>query len=165
MNYKSATIAFILFAFCNLSFAQSEIPDLNRKVVNYVKSVVGQQVDRGECWDLANQALTQSGAKFDRSTKTSIYDFGQPVNPKKDQIFPGDIVQFDDVELEYKRGDVIYKEQMGHHTAIVVKVYEPGAFQLAHQNTSFSGKKVGVSDFTLAHVKKGQIKFFRPEEP
>lgn len=141
----------------SISQAQNSIPPLNKQVIEYVNSVIGKQVDRGECWDLANQALIRIDAVWDRK-----YAYGKLLNPKKDEIYPGDMIQFDGVKLEYQKGNMIFKEEMKHHTAVVYKVIEPGVYQLAHQNTSFSGRKVGLSELRLESVKKGKMKFYRP---
>ena len=139
------------------SNAQSSIPPLNKKIIEYVNSVIGKQVDRGECWDLANQALIKINAEWDKK-----YAYGKLINPKKDEIYPGDMIQFEGVKVEYQRDNMIMKEEMKHHTAVVYKVVEPGVYQLAHQNTSFSGRKVGLSELRLDDVKRGKLKFYRP---
>ena len=85
-TFKFAILSiFSLFIISN-SFAQKNIPELNKSIVEYVKSVEGKKVDRGECWDLANQALKRVNADCDK-----IYVYGNSVNPEKDQIFPGDL--------------------------------------------------------------------------
>ncbi|MCC5931749.1 MAG: hypothetical protein JJU28_21060 [Cyclobacteriaceae bacterium] len=142
--------------------AESELPQLNRKIVDFLDEVMGTQVDRGECWDLASVALQKSGAYFDRSSLKTIYQFGRIVDPKKEIILPGDIVQFEKVELKYQVDDAVYTESMAHHTAIVYEVTSPGNFVLAHQNTSFSGRKVGKSPFILSQMTKGKVTFYRP---
>ncbi|NJN25302.1 MAG: hypothetical protein HC819_04660 [Cyclobacteriaceae bacterium] len=145
-----------------LLFLGTNVPPLNQKVVDYLDTVIGKKVDRGECWDLAAAALDHAGAFLDRSSQKSIYVFGKVVNPKTDEIFAGDIIQLENVKLEYTKDDGIYTENMAHHTAIVYKVLDKNHFEIAHQNTSFSGKKVGVSEFKLSDVKKGKIIFYRP---
>lgn len=145
------------------SISLAQLPVTNQKVINFVKTKIGKKVDRGECWDLANAALTVSNAKFDRSSMKTIYIYGKKLNPAKDEILPGDMIQFEKVKLKYKKGDVEYREEMPHHTAIVYKVYGPGHYQLAHQNTGFSGKKVGLSDMKLEDVSKGKMFFYRPQ--
>ena len=40
---------------------------------------------------------------------------------------------------------------------------ERGVFQLGHQNTSFSGRKVGHSDIDLRNLAGGEYTVFRPE--
>ncbi len=134
------------------------IPPLNRKIVDYVESVIGEQVDRGECWDLAYQALTRIDAKWDGQ-----YRYGREVNPRRRDIYPGDIIQFRDVTVRYREGNTIYTETMGHHTAVVYRVIEPGVFELAHQNTGFSGRTVGLSMLDLDNVVSGKMWFYRPE--
>lgn len=140
----------------------TNVPDLNRKVIEYVDTVIGKKVDRGECWDLAAAALDYAGAYLDRSSKKSIYIFGKELNPKKDDIFPGDIIQIENMKLEYTKGNAIYTETMTHHTAIIYKVLGESHYKIAHQNTSFSGKKVGVSELNMNYNKKGKITFYRP---
>ena len=139
------------------SFAQENIPELNKEIIDYVNSVKGKKVDRGECWDLANQALKLTDAEWDKA-----YVYGNKINPEKDQIFPGDLIQFENVKVQYKQENTTYTEFMTHHTAIVNKVIGKGVFEIAHQNTEFSGRKVGISTLNLRHVVKGKIYFYRP---
>ena len=156
---QKLTLAFLLFATFFSVKAQENIPPLNQKIVAYVTTTLGKQVDRGECWDLANQALKQNEAKWDWA-----YEFGQLINPANDTVYPGDIIQFENVVVKYQKRNVTYTETMDHHTAIVYRVIdqEKKIFELAHQNTEFSGKKVGISEFYLKNVTKGKIMFYRP---
>jgi hypothetical protein len=151
-----------LSVFIAFFLASPAIPDLNHKVVRYVESVMGKQVDRGECWDLAAAALDYAGAYLDRSSQKSIYVFGKKINPSQEDIFPGDIIQIENVRLEYSDENMIYTENMSHHTAIIYEVLSEGHFKIAHQNTSFSGRKVGISELKMETVKKGKIIFYRP---
>ena len=151
-------IGIIAFGFKNAD----TIPPLNQKIITYVSSVIGTQVDRGECWDLASAALAYAGAYLDRRSQKTIYTFGDKLNPEKDTIYPGDIIQFEDVTVEYQKGNVIYKENMPKHTSIIYEVIGDGHYKLAHQNTAFSGKKVGISEFEISNVKKGKMIFYRP---
>ena len=143
-------------------FSQPEIPDVNSRVLTYVNTVIGSTVGRGECWDLADQALTFANAKFDKTSPETIYVFGKKYNPEKEKVLPGDIIQFKDVMLSYKDGNMIFTENYKHHTAIVFHIKENGAFELAHQNTSFGGRKVALSDFNPGNIKKGKLIFYHP---
>ena len=145
----------LLFGFVFLK--KESIPVLNQQIVAYVKSVIGKKVDRGECWDLANEALTKAHAKWDGDFK-----FGKPVNPAKDTIYPGDLIQFENVVLNYAKGEMQYKELMSHHTAIVYKVNAKGEYEIAHQNTGQYGRKVGLSELKLSDMTKGKTVFYRP---
>jgi len=159
---RNLAVTLILFFLLSSFKLHDTIPPLNQKIVTYVNSVIGQQVGRGECWDLASAALDYSGAYLDRRTQKTIYIFGKKLNPERDIIYPGDIIQFEDVSMEYQKDNVIYKESMPHHTAIVYQVLDKGHYQLAHQNTAFSGKKVGLSELKLSNIKKGKLIFYRP---
>ncbi len=137
-------------------------PKLNKMIIEYIDTVIGRQVDRGECWDLAAAALDYAGAYLDRSNQKNIYVFGKKINPKKDRVYPGDIIQLENIKLEYQIGNTIHTETMTHHTAIVYEVLGKNHYKVAHQNTNFSGRKVGVSEIDLNNTKKGKVIFYRP---
>ncbi|MFO7842804.1 MAG: hypothetical protein R6V16_03260 [Bacteroidales bacterium] len=149
-------VGFILFISTQL-LAREKIPELNRQIVEYVKTVIGEKVDRGECWDLANQALQKVDADWDRS-----FVYGNPIDPERDEIFPGDIIQFENVVIKYKKENAYYTETMEQHTAIVYNVKKKGVYEIAHQNTQFSGRKVGVSTMDINTVVDGKMYFYRP---
>jgi hypothetical protein len=162
-NMRSALkFSIIALLFPLLVGFQENVPELNQKIVVYVNSVMGKKVDRGECWDLAAGALEKSEAYFDRSTKQSAMIYGRRVDPNKEEIFPGDLIQFENVKCEWKVGNSTYAESMMQHTAIVYKVNGQGDYQIAHQNTGSWGKKVGVSQFVLSRVKSGKVMIYRP---
>ena len=148
----------LILVFSPLS-GQDAIPPLNQKILDYVESVIGIQVDRGECWDLAYQALDRNNAKWDGQFK-----YGRLLNPKNEQVYPGDIIQFKNVKVRYTKGQMIFTEVMEQHTAIVYKVIDKGRYEIAHQNNQFSGRKVGISEFNLNHVIKGKVYIYRPEQ-
>jgi hypothetical protein len=134
------------------------VPELNQKIVELVRQQIGKKVDRGECWDLAALVLNQTGAEWDGQ-----YNFGKKVDPEKECIYPGDIIQFEGVRIKYTRERAVYEETMGHHTAVIIAVKSKGVFVLAHQNTGFSGRTVGLSDLDLSTIIKGKFQIFRPE--
>lgn len=150
---------FLVTAFTGPLYPQNidRLPPLNLRIVQYVESVIGTRVDRGECWDLARQALDRSGAAWDGS-----YGFGKVVKHRKEEVLPGDIVRFEKVVVRYTEGLTTCTENYHHHTAIVYRVKGRGRFELAHQNTGFSGEKVGISPLNLDHVIGGKISFYRP---
>ncbi len=133
------------------------IPPLNKSIIAFVKTKIGKKVGKGECWDVAAEALNSVNAKWDGS-----YKFGKEVNYKKDCVFPGDIMQFEGVTLKYQVGSKIYMEQLQHHTAVIYEVKGKEELVMADQNTGRSGKKVGLSPFNFADMTKGKFKIFRP---
>lgn len=141
----------------NQAMAQENIPELNQRIIEYVQSVIGKKVDRGECWDLAYQALNRINAEWD-----GRFQYGKLINPKREPVLPGDIIQFKNVKIRYRIGNTTYTESMDQHTAIVYKVESEKVFTIAHQNTEFSGRKVGLSDLNLEYVVKGNVRIYRP---
>jgi hypothetical protein len=141
----------------NLEYNCDSIPEVNNEVIKYVETKIHKKINRGECWDLAADALNSVGAKWDGK-----YKFGKEINVKEDCVFPGDIIQFEKVKLKYEKDGVKYTEDMAHHTAIIYRVKSQGVFELAHQNTGFSGRKVGISDIDLKNITKGKYTIYRP---
>jgi hypothetical protein len=135
------------------------IPVLNQQIIGFVKTRLNTSVGRGECWDLAATALNSNGAKWDKK-----YKFGRLVNVRNECVYPGDIIQFEGIKVKHLEGNRRIEETMNHHTAIIFEVKEKGIFVLAHQNTDFSGRKVGLSELNLENIIRGKFKIFRPEK-
>jgi hypothetical protein len=157
MNSIKILFVLVISVFLFSKIHAQTIPELNKEILKYVKSVEGKKVERGECWDLANQALLLVNADWDKA-----FVYGDKLDPKKDEIFPGDLIQFDNIKIQYTEGNATYTETMGQHTAIVYKVLGEGIFEIAHQNTEFSGRKVGISKLNINYIIKGKIYFYRP---
>jgi len=140
-----------------VALACDQVPELNQKMIDFVKASLNKKVGRGECWDLAAQGLNKIGATWDKN-----YGFGKEIDPKKECVYPGDIIQFEGVKIEYQKKNTTYWEELDHHTAIVFKVNNKESFIVAEQNTSVLGKKVGLSTLELKNILKGSYKVFRP---
>ena len=144
---------FSLTTDCNETFP------LNQQIIEFVNSKMNKKVGKGECWDLANEALTLVQAKWDGNLK-----FGRKLDYKKECIYPGDIIQFEKVKVKYTENKITYQEAMPHHTAIIYEVKGKGEYVLAHQNTAYTGRKVGTSALNLMNVTGGKITIYRPEK-
>ncbi len=153
---KRIFLIFCIFLCCLKSYTQN-IPEVNQKILEYVKTQIGKKVGAGECWDLAYQALSRNNCEWDGK-----YNYGKKLNPQTDSIYPGDIIQFHNVVLKYKQGRMIYKEDYAKHTAIIYNVKDNGVYDIAHQNNGYSGRKVGISELNLNNKVAGTIDFFRP---
>jgi hypothetical protein len=143
----------------NLKTECDSTPELNKKIIGFLSSNIKKKVGKGECWDLAAEALNTVGAKWNGDL---IY--GRVVDYKSECVYPGDIMQFKNVKIHYQVGNRIYDEKMAQHTAIIYEVKATGEYVLAHQNTSFSGRKVGLSQLRLADITKGRFIIYRPEK-
>lgn len=133
--------------------------ELNSRVIEYVNRVMGSRVGRGECWDLAQEALDMNLADWTRPTK-----FGIPLNPETDAIKAGDIIQFRSLKItEQLPGGVTRRESLGEpdHTAVIFKVLGKKRYTLAHQNVG-GRRSVMNSDINLAKVTGGQYWIYRP---
>jgi len=139
------------------SIISDSIPQINKKIIAFVKDHINTTVGRGECWDLAAQPLNELGAKWDKE-----YRYGREVNYKRDSIYPGDIIQFEGVEVQRVLGNMTIKSNLDHHTAIIYEVHGQGQYTLAHQNTSDFGRKVGLSEIDISNILRGNFTIYRP---
>lgn len=140
--------------------AQEVVPQsVGQRIVAFVLDHEGKKVGRGECWDLAAQALDHAGATWDGE-----YGFGTVVDWKRDTILPGDIVQFANVIVERRTAGGTYSERYGQHTAIIIEVRGRGDFTIAHQNMDPFGMKVGRGALRMADVRSGKLVFHHPSE-
>jgi len=101
----------------DLEVAQS----LGAYMASWVRAQEGKHIDRGECWDLANEAIKHArtaGFKVPSSPSTYAWS-SQTVNYKNAQ--PGDILQFVSYGEKTAHGS---KSTGSHHTAVVVKSFD-----------------------------------------
>ena len=150
---------FLLLLFTSILFspAANEIPPTNQKIIEYVKTVVGKKVDRGECWDLANAALNYANAKWE-----APFNFGKPIDYKKEEILPGDLIHINNLTMESKEGNAVTHWKMSEHTAILFEVKAEGKVMIAEQNVN-KIRKVMINEWNLNDVKSGKMQFFRPQ--
>jgi hypothetical protein len=145
----------LMFSF-DASSQCDTVNHVNKKIVELAGAKMGKKVLRGECWDLAKYVLEETNCDWD-----GLYEYGALLK-SNDCVMPGDIIQFKNVRLKYKVGEVTFTELMTHHTAIVYEVKGEGDYVLIHQNTGRTGRKVGTSDFNVSDMIKGSIKIYRP---
>ncbi|MFT5779368.1 MAG: hypothetical protein ACI837_002326 [Crocinitomicaceae bacterium] len=144
------------------SFAQQdcgETPELNKRIAALAKGKLKKKVGRGECWDLAQYVLDETGAEWDQ------YEvYGRLIDPEEECIFPGDIIQFEKIKIKYIDGNETFTESMYHHTAIVYKVIDDNEVTVLHQNTADHGRKVGQSPLRFNSITSGKLFIYRPME-
>lgn len=133
------------------------VPPTNARIVEYVNTVIGKKVGRGECWDLANEALTYANARWSFPTT-----FGKPIDYKKEVILPGDLIQIKNVVMESRTDTSVVRWKMIEHTAIVYATNNSSQIRIAEQNVN-GIRKVVLSDWNLKDVKSGSLFFYRPQ--
>ena len=128
-------------------------PPIGKKVHSFANNRIGQQVGRGDCYDLADEALKTAGAKsapdYGRITLKADYKWGKEVNLLDAQ--PGDILQFRAHKIKIVRkiktvkrySDGGWEEETeekkrtqsrGHHTAIVSSNDGKGVLTILEQH-------------------------------
>lgn len=140
----------LIFALTLFSFFQGE-KEVGEKVVEFSKKNFGKKVDRGECWDLAAKALDYANAKWEAPN-----DFGLKIDIKKENVKPGDIMQFENVKFKGK----FYSSSFPHHTAVAYKVKDNDIL-IFHQNYN-NKKKVDTLTLHMNDLASGKIDFYRP---
>ena len=141
----------------SLSNPCDSIPALNKNIIGFVNSNLNKKVGRGECWDLAAQALNSHRAKWDGK-----YSYGTKVDYKSECVYPGDIIQFERAVAEYKIDGGMMRDEMPHHTAIIYEVKSAGDFILAHQNYN-NKRKVLLTPLNMENIKRGKVMIYRPQ--
>jgi hypothetical protein len=133
--------------------------DISGRVLAHVNSVMGKTVGSGECWDLAQEALDAAGADWIRPFK-----FGLPLDPIRDEIRAGDIIQFRSVRMVKmlkNGGKMFHTLGAPDHTAIIIGVEGKKKYRLAHQNSN--GKRyVITSEVDLNDMVSGTFLIYRP---
>jgi hypothetical protein len=133
------------------------------KVYEWARQQLNKRVGIGQCWDLADRALRQAGARSSTTTgPDDNYDWGTPVNPVQ-AVIPGDILQFRNytvkttVTTKYpdQSTDSTF-EIIGrpHHTAVVAANNGAKGIEILEQNLF---KNTPVQRNVL-HVVSGVIK-------
>lgn len=152
--YLKNHLSLLLFFLFSLSTIKAQEQTLvAKKILAFCDDHKGKKVGKGECWDLAKEALDKAEA-----TWTPPYQFGKELK-KKEPVLAGDIIQFEKVKIEYPDG--AWKE-FPHHTAIIYKTSGLNKFTIAEQNAN--GKKLVVfSEIDLSYVKKGKYTIYRPQ--
>ncbi len=170
------------------------IPTLNQKVLDFCNTNRGSSVGTGECWDLAELALADAGARTSTqimgptavSRANADYIWGTPTTLR--DIKPGDIIQYKNfvVDTDVTAADGSgYDQQtsLPHHTAIVAEVYPRGKVKVWEQNNLRNNrppllriviqntihlKSVNYTDPAGNRIqvqKRGRIKIYRPSAP
>ncbi len=125
-------------------------------MVEFCKRNKGRKVGDGQCWALANEAM-----KAARKSRPGwdLRVWGKVVNPAREQIRPGDILEFEHARFREKSITVITGS---HHTAVVMTPERNGMFTVAEQN--FSGnKRVGFRKMSLKTQVAGKMTVYRPK--
>lgn len=155
---------------------QSPVPELNRKIVKFCIDNLGKKVDDGECAQLVTLAYKAAGAK-PRSKlpapappmKEDDYVWGRLLNPDKEAVLPGDVIQFRDVHIKVVYANGSWRTwSYPHHTAVVFERAGKGRYVILHQNVGDNTKTeeqkrlVQKDGLDLSRKLSGTVWFYRP---
>lgn len=121
------------------------------RVAAYCVAQKGRKVGNGECWTLADEAFKSAGA---RRPGRDMRVWGRRVDPVKETIKPGDIVEFQSARFS----DGIITGSA--HTAVVVKGGGREGFTIAEQN--WGRKTVRLREMSLTTLVSGKVMVYRP---
>lgn len=123
-------------------------PAANARVIAWVRARQGKKIGRGECWDLADQAIDGLGL-----ARPGTSEWGKLL-PKGAAYFPGDVIQW-------------FKAESGRlHTAVIDGSTAPGHVRVLHQNWASGqerGRKVGPGRYAPKDLAKARV--YRPHAP
>lgn len=161
---------------------ETPTPDtLRAQVVAFARQRVGDRVGSGECFDLADRALRDAGARsaadFGQVTPNGNYQWGTSINLS--QLRPGDIIQFRNYRFVRRitRADGSWNEDVQerpHHTAIVDHVDGGGAVTVLEQNVPegeavtrcqlfFSNSQTNSEGTQTTITVHGRFWFYQPQ--
>jgi hypothetical protein len=134
-----------------------KLPPANARVLKFVEERIDRKVADGDCWQLADAALSAARARRPGRNGYGVYDFGRLVKDDA-SILPGDIVQFSGTSFASRNGA---RYSMSRHTAIISKV-DGNKVELLHQNWN-GVRHVTRLEIDLSDLRAGTIAVFRPQ--
>ena len=149
---------------------------VGEKVVAFCAEHKGKTVGRGECADLATEALKAAGAKGRGEDNPNKEDYtwgelvftleataaGPKATGKKADIKPGDVIQFRDTKWVTQSGNVIKARFAPHHTAVVSKVQNKGAVLKVFEQNNNGKREVAEGTLQLSALTEGWVRVYRP---
>ncbi len=122
----------------------TEVPALNKRVLQFALDQQGKQVGNGECWTLAADALSAAGAQRPGSAGVPVGTFGRALG-QGEEILPGDVVQFTAAKF-------VHKTKQGSTWKSMQQL-----------NQNYNGQRiVGPLSIDLSERTQGTVQFFRP---
>jgi hypothetical protein len=154
---------------------EPDVPELNRKVLEFARNNLGKKVGDGECATLAARALRKAEARRSSTSRDGGYVWGKlvrtvtPGTHLTGDVLPGDILQLRGAVFAGKAGGNTYEFTYALHTAIVAAVKDDGkVVKVLHQNAGdFAApdaerRKVQRTTLRFDELKKGSVKIYRP---
>ena len=150
---KHIILLTLLLAFCQVAecqyFSNTDIPELNRKILSYTDSVIGKKIGKGWCREFVIEALRNSSSKHHKievKFAKTRKQWGTTVETLQKAFYLKHVFYAFDLINGVLRvpasGDTIYAGDIIStvgHIGIIYKVISPTEYIVAHQN--FSGRR------------------------
>ncbi|HTI37717.1 MAG TPA: hypothetical protein VL484_09175 [Vicinamibacterales bacterium] len=160
-------------------------PAMSTRILGYARRQSGTRVGDGQCFALADRALTSAGAKtasdFGTITRDADYVWGTSV--ALSDLQPGDVIQFRgyvfdrETTTEHPDGSTdtrTEKQGRSHHTAVVESVGSHGDAMVLEQNSPdgsavhrshlyFTTTTFTEGGSTTTVTVQGTVWFYRPQ--
>lgn len=140
---------------------------LNARVLEAARGLTGQSVGRGECTDLAIEALRSSGARGFSYGPGGAIMWGDLVTTLSvgardaSRIAPGDVLQFKDATFQGRTSSGgTYWSSASQHTAIVTEV-SGNVVKVLEQNAN-GRRSVGAGEYRMGDLTGGTVSVYRP---
>ena len=172
---SSASAEIVSFVESPLSkpMAKSDMVQYSTQFGQYVSGWclhhMGQQVGRGECWDLAHDALLKGCGKH--AFVSTYTHHGYPileiigtssgpsvVRGPEDEIREGDVLQF--TSAQFRDGGEVRTAGAPDHTAVVIGK-NGDKLEVAEQNVG-GVRVVKSGSYVLKHIEAGSVVVYRP---
>lgn len=140
-----------------------------KKIRDFSQRNLGKQVGKGECWDLADQALNAvpavtyhknqgPDADYKWGDVAAIYNPGSV----KGSLRPGQILQFRNAKFSWRQGSSNVTRTARHHTAVVSAVSNDGKdICVLHQNSG-GVRNVQYGYYRIAALTEGTVWGYSP---
>ncbi len=160
--------------------AETPIPALNTRLLQFCKVRLGQTVGSGECADLVEQGIEAIGAHPRGADYPNSGDYvwgvlvcsvqainGQHITEigaagDNGKVKPGDVIQFRDALFQGRIPHGTYWVRLDHHTAVVEKVSDDGASCQVLEQNSNGRRYVIESTLNIPDLRAGWLRVYRP---
>jgi hypothetical protein len=151
----------------------------NAKLVRFCRSYLGRKLGNGQCSELAVYGLPAANARLDFNNLWGSYvaqysaSGGRltvalgaagrdPKNPRRVDIRPGDILQYENVKFEKHWNGGFSYQAYPHHTSIIERVSRDGAtVKVLEQNVNGT-QYVLETELYLPEMTEGTLRISRP---
>jgi hypothetical protein len=151
----------------------------NAKLVRFCRSYLGRKLGNGQCSELAVYGLPAANARLDFNNLWGSYvcqysaSGGRltvalgaagrdPKNPRRVDVRPGDILQYENVRFEKRWNGGYSYQAYPHHTSIIERVSRDGSTVKVLEQNINGTQYVLETELYLPEMTEGTLRISRP---